>query len=93
MPPLSPPRSAVVVTVTRRMNDHGAMTVEVDETNETRHLVEYGSPDVRATLAALPVGATIPLELRRIGSRSNVWEATSLDVPYPHQVDPVSSLP
>ncbi len=69
---------AVTVTVRRRMNDHGTMTVEVNETNATRHLVEYATPDLRRALAALPVGASVPLMMESAGSRGNVWRATSM---------------
>jgi hypothetical protein len=55
------------------MNDHGTTTVEVTETNETRHLVDYASDSLRATLRSLPEGTTIPVEMTRVGSRSNVW--------------------
>jgi hypothetical protein len=60
------------------MNDHGAMTVETEETNEVRHLVDYGSDHVRSVLAALPAGATVPVRMTRVGSRSNAWRASGL---------------
>jgi hypothetical protein len=72
-------RSAPVSVVIRRaMNDHGAMTVETEETNEVRHLVDYGSDHVRSVLAALPAGATVPVRMTRVGSRSNAWRASGL---------------
>ncbi|SFG81435.1 hypothetical protein SAMN04488063_3036 [Halopelagius inordinatus] len=66
----SRPRSVVV---RRPMNDHGTMTVEVADTRETRHLVDYESERVRRTLSQLPSGTTVPLTMARAGGRSNVW--------------------
>ncbi|ELZ34412.1 hypothetical protein C474_01861 [Halogeometricum pallidum JCM 14848] len=54
------------------------MTVEVERSNETRHLVDYADSDLRDTLAALPSGTTIPVSLSRVGARSNVWRVESL---------------
>ncbi|RLM57609.1 hypothetical protein DVK02_07585 [Halobellus sp. Atlit-31R] len=75
MPAPNPTR----VVVRRPMNDHGAMTVEVCATNETRHLSEYASPELRRRLEALPSGTTVPLTMARVGVRANVWRA--LDLP------------
>ncbi|SEO88628.1 hypothetical protein SAMN04487948_106180 [Halogranum amylolyticum] len=66
------------VRITREMNDHRTMTVEVVDTNSTRYLVEYASSDLERTLAALPVGATVPLELEPVGVRANVWRAVDM---------------
>ncbi|ADQ67050.1 hypothetical protein C499_04803 [Halogeometricum borinquense DSM 11551] len=66
------------VIVRKPMNDHDTMTVEVEDTNETRHLVEYADPELRQTLAALPSGTTIPVSLSRVGARSNVWRVAEL---------------
>jgi hypothetical protein len=60
------------------MNDHGAVTVELEETNEVRHLVEYATDRVRSVLAELPAGATVPVQMSRVGARSNVWRANGL---------------
>ncbi|KAB1188260.1 MULTISPECIES: hypothetical protein [Haloferax] len=68
----------VLVNVRAEMNDHGTMTVEVHETNETRHLVEYESERIRDTLASLPEGTRVPIEMVRVGSRSNVWKVVAL---------------
>ncbi|KAB1194066.1 hypothetical protein GJR96_11740 [Haloferax sp. MBLA0076] len=68
----------VLVNVRTEMNDHGTMTVELHETHETRHLVEYESDRIRDTLASLPVGARVPIEMVRVGSRSNVWRVVAL---------------
>jgi hypothetical protein len=68
----------VSVVVRRAMNDHGTMTVETAETNECRHLVDYASDRVRTALADLPTGATVPVEMHRVGARSNVWRANRL---------------
>lgn len=78
MPHATPRRAVQQVRVIRQMNDHGAMTVETVETNATRHVVEYASPTLRRTLAALPVGATVPLVLEPLGTRANVWRAARL---------------
>ncbi|WP_416839900.1 hypothetical protein [Haloferax sp. DFSO52] len=67
-----------LVTVRSEMNDHGSMTVELHETNETRHLVEYESERIRNTLASLSVGSRVPLEMTRVGSRSNVWKVIAI---------------
>lgn len=74
------PRSASpeLVHVRAEMNDHGTMTVELHETHETRHLVEYESDRIRDTLASLPAGARVPIEMVRAGSRSNVWRVVAL---------------
>ncbi|ELZ95486.1 hypothetical protein [Haloferax sulfurifontis] len=68
----------VLVNVRVEMNDHETMTVELHETNETRHLVAYESERIRDTLASLPEGARVPVEMVRAGSRSNVWKAVAL---------------
>ncbi|WP_411963644.1 hypothetical protein [Haloferax sp. YSMS24] len=74
------PRSASpeLVHVRTEMNDHGTMTVELHETNETRHLVEYESEEIHDTLASLPVGSRVPIEMVRVGTRSNVWKVVAL---------------
>lgn len=74
----SPQMAVQQVRVIRQMNDHGAMTVEAVDTNATRHIVEYASPTLRQTLAALPVGATVPVVLEPLGARANVWRAVRL---------------
>lgn len=66
------------VVVRHTMNDHHTMTVEVEGSNETRHLVDYANPDLRRTLAALPSGTAIPVTLSRAGARSNVWRVEAL---------------
>ena len=70
--------SAERVEVRRRMNDHETMTVEVAASNEVRHIVAYESPSLRTTLARLPAGSTVPVEMRRAGARANVWRAVAL---------------
>ena len=64
-----------LVTVRRSMNNHGTMTVEVEDTNETRHVSEYEHDDLKQTLAALPAGTTVPIKMRPVGVRGNVWKA------------------
>ena len=61
-------------TVVRPMNHHGAATVRRDD-GATHHVVEYGSADARDRLADASRGASVRLDLRRAGARSNVWEA------------------
>lgn len=68
----------VPVRVRRRMNDHETMTVEVAETNETRHLVEYDSAALREALSVLPVGTRIPLRMDPVAGRGSVWRALEL---------------
>lgn len=71
-------QSPDTVIVRRRMNEHGAMTVELVSENATRHIVEYDDPELRRTLASLPRGATVPVRMERVGARSNVWRATAI---------------
>ncbi len=61
-------------TVVRPMNHHGAATVRRED-GATYHVVEYGSADARDRLADASRGASVRLDLRRAGARSNVWEA------------------
>lgn len=70
MPGRNPPTRVVV---RRSMNDHGSMIVEVCDTNETRHVCEYATPEVRRRLEALSPGTTLRLRMSRVGIRSNVW--------------------
>jgi hypothetical protein len=74
---MSQPPAETRVVVRRPMNDHDTVTVEVCATNETRHLVEYASPELRRTLSDLPAGAAVPLGMSRVGVRSNVWRVIS----------------
>jgi hypothetical protein len=60
------------------MNEHGGMTVELEGTNETRHLVAYASDRVRRVLGSLPEGTTLPVRMTRVGARANVWRAEAL---------------
>jgi hypothetical protein len=66
---------ASTVRIVRAMNDHDAMCVEVEETNATRHVVDYENDDLRRTLGALPEGSSLPLRLEPLGDRANVWRA------------------
>lgn len=83
--PTNPSRSE---TTTARiewpMNDHDAMTVRVEESNEVRHLVEFEDEDVAETLAKLPAGATVPLRMESLETRGNVWRVTGLVGRTPH---------
>lgn len=89
------PTAPTRVVVRQTMNDHHTMTVEVERSNETRHLVDYADADLRDTLAALPPGTTVPVSLSRAGVRSNVWRVESLhrDVPVggPDRAAPASN--
>jgi hypothetical protein len=60
------------------MNDHGAMTVRIDETNETRQVVDFETASIRSTLERLPVGTTLPMEMESVGSRGNAWLVNDL---------------
>jgi hypothetical protein len=71
-------QQAQQVTVEREMNQYGALTVHVDDRNSTRHIVEYASEELKATLRELPSGSSVPLVIEPIGTRGNAWRATSL---------------
>ncbi|KTG08867.1 hypothetical protein AUR64_13715 [Haloprofundus marisrubri] len=73
--------AAELVTVRKEMNAHGAMTVEAVDSNATRHIAEYETSQLQSTLQQLPAGASVPLELRPVGTRGNVWRATALARP------------
>ena len=64
--------------VTKGMNDYGAMTVTTQDTHETRQIVGYSSPHIKARLEGLDEGETVRLNLHRAGSRGNVWEVAEL---------------
>lgn len=81
------------VVVRQPMNDHRTMTVEVEETRETRHLVDYATGDLRRTLAALPPGTTVPVSLSRAGARSNVWRVEALHREAPAGADRTAPAP
>lgn len=66
------------VVVQRPMNDHGTMTVELCDANETRHICEYATPELRRRLAALSTGAKVLLRMSRVGVRANVWRAVAI---------------
>ncbi|MFC6725428.1 hypothetical protein ACFQE1_13825 [Halobium palmae] len=69
----------VVATVTRPMNDHGTLTVEVAAEHSTRHIVEYDTGTVERTLAAMPEGSTLRLVMTPIEGRANVWSVAAPD--------------
>ena len=60
------------------MNDHRAMTVRIEGTDEVRHLVEFADESVAETLSRLPTGATVPLRMESLGARGNAWRVTDL---------------
>jgi len=66
------------IAVRRPMNDHRTMTIKLCATNETRHLCEYATPEIRRRLAALPPEAELLLSMSRIGVRANVWRAVDI---------------
>lgn len=66
------------VVISHPMNDHRTITVEVESTNATRHIVEYATTELEGTLRSLPTGTTIPLAAEPIGTRGNAWRAVSL---------------
>lgn len=78
MPTLQPRNEAETVRIVRDMNDHGAMTVEVHDSHATRHVVEYASDELRATLRQLPRGSSVPLQLESVGSRANAWRVVEI---------------
>lgn len=61
------------VVVVRNLAE--ALTVEVEETHETRHLVEFESTEVEELLHRLPVGSHISLYMERAWGRGNCWRA------------------
>lgn len=74
----SPLAGPVSVVVRRPMNSHGTMTVETAQSNEVRHFVEYASDRVRSVLEGLPAGTVIPVQMTRVGGRSNVWRVSDI---------------
>ena len=66
------------VTVREPMNDYGSMLVSVDETNCTRHIVEYEDDDLETALAGLPAGSTLSMQMEQIETRGNCWRVTAL---------------
>jgi hypothetical protein len=60
------------------MNDHGTMTIELCDTNETRHICKYATSELRHHLASLSAETEIPVAMSRIGVRSNVWRAEAV---------------
>lgn len=68
-----------LVTIRRPVNDHGAMTVEVVETNAHRTVVSFDG-DLRSTLAALPTGTTLPMALERLPERGDCWHVADVGV-------------
>jgi len=75
---MSAPDSPVRVVVRRPMNDHGTLTVELDATNETRHVCAYATTALRRRLASLSAGTELLLAMSRIGIRANVWRAVGV---------------
>jgi hypothetical protein len=73
------------------MNEHGAMCVEVEADNATRQVVDYESDDLERTLASLPEGTSLPLEMERLSDRGNVWRA--LAIRRGHATSPTPSAP
>jgi hypothetical protein len=59
------------------MNHHGTVTVEVAETNDVRHVVEF-APDVESVFADLPPGTTLPVEMQQLPSRGSCWRVTAV---------------
>lgn len=74
---ISEQTTTVSVTIDRPMNHHGTMTVEVAETNEIRHLVEF-APGVRTVLDGLPPETTLPIEMRQLPARGSCWRVTAV---------------
>ncbi len=67
-----------VFTVISEQNDHDHATVRAHPRNETYHIVDYADETARETVADLPAGSVVQLELSRAGRRSNVWCAESI---------------
>lgn len=66
-----------IVTVHRRVNEHGTMTVDVHGSNEYRQVVAFAA-DLRAVFGDLPEGTTVPVEMERLHTRGNCWRVTSV---------------
>jgi hypothetical protein len=79
-PPATNPTQTetTVVRIEWPMNDHGAMTVRVEGSNEVRQLVEFAGESVEETMAKLPAGASVPVRMESLGTRGNVWCVTGL---------------
>jgi hypothetical protein len=65
-------------TVISAQNDHECTTLRAHPRNETYHVVDYADDDARETVADLPVGSVVKMELSRAGRRSNVWRAEAV---------------
>ena len=65
-------------TVISEQNDHDCTTLRAHPRNETYHVVDYADDDARETVADLPVGSVVKMELSRAGRRSNVWRAEAV---------------
>lgn len=79
-PPATNPTQTETTTVHIEwpMNDHGAMTVRVEGSNEVRQLVEFADGNVEGTMAKLPAGASLPVRMESLGTRGNAWRVTGL---------------
>lgn len=61
-------------------NAYGAITLRDGDTNATYQVVEYAAPDLQATAGRLNPGATVEVDLMRVGCRANAWRAQALSV-------------
>lgn len=79
-PPTTNPTQTETTTVRIEwpMNDHGAMTVRIEGSNEVRQLVEFEDESVEETMARLPAGASVPVRMESLGMRGNAWRVTDL---------------
>lgn len=78
---LSSPRGWMRAVVVHERNDRGAMTLRDCGTNATYQVVGYASPELRSAAGRLERGATVEVDLVRIGCRANVWLVRRLTVP------------
>ena len=65
-------------TIISEQNDHECTTLRAHPRNETYHVVDYADDDARDTVADLPVGSVVKMDLSRAGRRSNVWRAEAV---------------
>jgi hypothetical protein len=65
-------------TVISEQNDHDCTTLRAHPRNKTFHVVDYADDAARDTVADLPVGSVVKMELSRAGRRSNVWRAEAV---------------
>ena len=77
----SQPRGWIRAVVIYEQNGRGAMTLRDAETNATYQVVGYATPELRSAAGRLERGATVEVDVVRVGCRANVWLARRLAAP------------